>query len=484
MGYYLADKGRMLLEQRVGYRPTAVNRLARVARRRPLAYYLGAIAAVWAVATAAAAAAGWILGIVRAMGSGTYLLTLGMAGAAASQFAVSMVNWLCTLIVRPRFIPRLDFSKGIPPEHRTLVAIPAMLSSDLTVRRLVEQLEIAYLANEDENLLMALVTDFPDADQPTRPDDRELLDLAKAEIARFNTVYRQGRAGSFYLLHRPRRFNPQEGVWMGWERKRGKLADLNTLLRTGAAAAFSSIVGDLSRLASVQYVITLDTDTGLPPGAGQELVGCMAHPLNQPKIDPDTRVVVEGYAVLQPRVAVTIADAARSLFSRLCAGDPGIDPYTREVSDIYQDIFGQGSFIGKGIYDVRAFDGAVTGRFPENRVLSHDLIESCFARSGLVNDIELLEGFPSRLLADASRRHRWIRGDWQIAAWLWPRIPAAEGKLPNPLSALSRWKIFDNLRRSTMPAFLLAFLVLGWCIGAGLCDLLDALGALRSCSCP
>jgi hypothetical protein len=249
---------------------------------------------------------------------------------------------------------------------------------------------------------------------------------------------------------------------MGEERKRGKLASLNELLRTGSSKAFGLMVGDLSRLASVRYVITLDTDTRLPPHVGRELVGCMAHPLNWPEIDPATHTVVQGYALLQPRVGVTIHEASRSLFSRLLAGDAGIDPYTRQTSDVYHDVFARGSFIGKGIYDVEAFQSALGGRFPPNRVLSHDLIEGCFARSGLVNDVELFEGVPAGLLGDMKRRHRWIRGDWQIAAWLWPRVPTAQGREANPLDGLSRWKIFDNLRRSLAPAFLLTFLSAGW----------------------
>ena len=253
------------------------------------------------------------------------------------------------------------------------------------------------------------------------------------------------------------------------------MAALNRLLRTGAADAFSATIGDLPQLRSVRYVITLDSDTQLPRDAGRELVGCAAHPLNQAEIDPHSRMVVAGYAVLQPRVTATMPEAHRSRFSRLAAGDAGIDPYTLQTSDLYHDLFGQGSFIGKGIYDVEAFESACEGRFPENRLLSHDLIEGCFARSGLVNDVELFEGVPSRLLVDMNRRHRWIRGDWQIASWLGDRVPTLQGNGANPLSGLSRWKILDNLRRSLTPVLLLGFLVLGWLLApalAGTCTLL------------
>ena len=264
------------------------------------------------------------------------------------------------------------------------MAVPSLLSSEQGVRDLVAQLEQRYLANRDANLLFALLTDFPDAQREELPDDRPLLALARSEIGRLNDRYCRGRPTVFYLLHRPRRWNQREGVWMAEERKRGKLAALNRLVQTGDGEAFSVTVGDLARLSSVRYVITLDTDTRLPRDSGRKLVGCMAHPLNCPQIDLRTRRVVKGHAVLQPRVGVPLSEANRTLFSRMSASDAGIDPYTRQTSDAYQDVFGQGSFMGKGIYDVSAFSAVLEGRFPDNRVLSHDLIEGCYARSGLM----------------------------------------------------------------------------------------------------
>jgi len=377
--------------------------------------------------------------------------------------------------VPPRPMMRLDFSAGIPTEYRTLVAIPALLTSERPVRDLVAQLELRYLANQDDNLWFALLSDFPDADRETVAGNPQLLELARTEIERLNERYCANRPGIFYLLHRPRKWNRQQGAWMGEERKRGKLAALNRLLQTGEADAFSTTIGDLSQLRSVRYVITLDSDTRLPRDAGRELVGCAAHPLNQAEIDPHSRMVIAGYAVLQPRVTAAMPEAHRSHFSRLVAGDAGIDPYTLQTSDLYHDLFGQGSFIGKGIYDVKAFESVCEGRFPKNRLLSHDLIEGCFARSGLINDVELFEGVPSRLLVDMKRRHRWIRGDWQIASWLGDRVPMLRGTGANPLSELSRWKILDNLRRSVTPVLLWSFLVLGWLLApalAGTCTLL------------
>ena len=475
VGYYLVDRGRTVLEAEIGYRPAWHAALGRFVGRAPLASYLGALLLVWLFTVIAAGALGVRLEVVRIAGPAAALLLLALFAGAAGQFAVSLVNWLCSLMVPPRPMMRLDFSAGIPAEHRTLVAVPALLTSERTVRDLVEQLELRYLANQDDNLWFALLSDFPDADQEILPGDRRLLELARREIERLNERYAADRPAMFYLLHRPRKWNRQQGAWMGEERKRGKLAALNRLLQCGESDAFSATIGELPRLRSVRYVITLDSDTQLPPGSGRGLVGCAAHPLNQAEIDPHSGLVVAGHAVLQPRVTVTMAAAHRSRFSRLAAGDAGIDPYTLQASDLYHDLFGQGSFIGKGIYDVAAFQPACEGRFPDNRLLSHDLIEGCFARSGLINDVELFEGVPSRLLVDMDRRHRWIRGDWQIASWFGNRVPTLRGHAANPLSGLSRWKILDNLRRSLTPALLLSFLVLGWLLApalAGPCTLL------------
>ena len=306
VGYYLVDRGRAALEAGIGYRPTWLMALGRFVGRAPLASYLGAILFVWLLTVIAAAVLGVRLEMVRIAGPAAALLLLALFAGAAGQFAVSLVNWLCTLLVPPRPMMRLDFSAGIPAEHRTLVAVPALLTSERTVRDLVEQLELRYLANQDDNLWFALLSDFPDADQETLAGDPRLLELARTEIERLNERYCADRPGIFYLLHRPRKWNRQQGAWMGEERKRGKLAALNRLLQTGEADAFSATIGDLPQLRSVRYVITLDSDTQLPRDAGRELVGCAAHPLNQAEIDPHSRVVVAGYAVLQPRVTATM----------------------------------------------------------------------------------------------------------------------------------------------------------------------------------
>src|SRR5208283_4818970 len=277
-------------------------------------------------------------------------------------------------------------------------------------------------------------------------------------------------ASVFYLFHRPRRWNAQARIWMGHERKRGKLADLNLLLRGGDMGRFSLIVGATAILSQVKYVITLDTDTQLPRDAARQFVGAMAHPLNtarfaEPGKDSSREVVTSGHGILQPRVSVSLPCTNRSRYARLYGGEPGIDQYTRTVSDVYQDVFDQGSFIGKGIYDVDAFERTLRGRFPANRILSHDLLEGCYARSGLLSDVELYEDFPARYSVDVARRRRWVRGDWQLVGWLRRRVKGSEGRSEaNPLSMLSQWKIFDNLRRSLVPAALTLLLLLGWSV--------------------
>jgi len=284
-----------------------------------------------------------------------------------------------------------------------------------------------------------------------------------------NKKYLSAGQNLFFLFHRPRRWNASEKLWMGYERKRGKLMEFNALLRGRARDCFSEIVGTPTILPGIKYVITLDTDTQLPREAARQLVGTMAHPLNRPVFDAAHGTVRDGYSILQPRVGVSLPSARRSWFVRLFAGDAGIDPYTREVSDVYQDVFREGSFIGKGIYDVDAFERAMAGRFPENTILSHDLLEACHARSALVCDVEFYEEFPSRYNVDVDRRHRWIRGDWQITQWLLPRVPGTDARrIANPLSVLSQWKIFDNLRRSLVPIALLLLLLGSWLLEPGL----------------
>ncbi|HAL92510.1 MAG TPA: cyclic beta 1-2 glucan synthetase, partial [Verrucomicrobia bacterium] len=450
VGYFLMDLGRYELETRIGCRFPLRRRFARRLSRHTLGFYLSALAATTVLL--AAAPSTWLRGVGPGWAVG---LWIAVALLVASKPAFALVNWLATLLVPSRFLPSLDFSKGIPPEHRTIVVVPTFLGPPTSSARLLEDLEIRHLANKSPNLLFALLTDFPDADAEELPTDRAWIDAALRGVRRLNARHASQGEPIFFLLHRPRVWNPSEGKWMGRERKRGKLEDFNRLAVEGRTAAFSVIEGDPDALRSVRYAITLDTDTQLPPGSACRMAGAMAHLLNRPHLDPAQRIVVRGYAVLQPRLAVSLTSAHQSIFSRLHAGEVGIDPYTREVASVYPDFFGQGQFVGKGIYDIQTFHAATGGRFPDNRILSHDLIEGCHARCGFLSDVELVENEPSRVLVDANRRHRWTRGDWQIASWLFPRAPGPDGRaVPNPLGRLARWMIFDNLRRSLVPAAL------------------------------
>ncbi len=385
------------------------------------------------------------------------VLLLAILAIPLSQIALAVVNSLATRFVPPSRLPRMDFSKGLPDDCRCFVVVPTLILSQAGVEKLLERIEIHHLANRDRNLLFALLTDF--SDSPTqRTESDKLIDLCAQGIRALNARYGSGGRGPFFLFHRPRQWNPAEGVWMGRERKRGKLDDFNDYL-LGRADAFEIKVGDLTQVNGIRYIITLDTDTQLPRDTARELAAAMAHPLNRPVLDK-SNVVREGYAILQPRVSISMESALRSRLANLYSGQTGLDPYTRAVSDVYQDLFRLASYTGKGIYDLNAFAQATRGRFPDNTLLSHDLIEGEHARVGLISDIEVIDDFPATYEAFSKRKHRWVRGDWQIAPWLLPVVPDSQWHWSsNPLSLLSRWKIFDNLRRSLYEVSLVAFCV-------------------------
>jgi len=459
VGYFLVGAGRRTLERTVGVRWPVRMRLERLVVLHPVGYYLGSVTVVTALLTAGVLLAGWRLGAAPvSLAVFAPLLVLGF-----SQFAVAVVNWLSSVLTGPRLLPRLDYSSGIPPESRTMVVMPTLVADAEAADHLLEALELHFLANRDGNLHFALLTDFPDAATETLPTDGKLREALRDGITGLNRKYGSSQLGIFYLFHRPRLWNPSEDRWMGYERKRGKIAQFNGVIRGDPPEAFSDLIGDPAMLPSVRFVITLDTDTQLPRNSARLLTATLAHPLNRPRFDESKGVVVEGYGILQPRVSVSLAGANRTLYSRLFSGEVGIDPYTRGISDVYQDVFEEGSFIGKGIYDVDAFERALGGRFPANKVLSHDLIEACHVRSALVTDVELFEDYPSRYDTDMKRRHRWIRGDWQIAGWLRRRVAGpGPGRQDNPISTLSQWKIFDNLRRSLVPPALLLLVLGSW----------------------
>ena len=466
VGYYLVDEGLTQTRDAVSGLGSARKPLRLRSRKVPLLAYLWPtvfIAAVFALALVSQ------LGETSLRGVTPWLVML-LGLIAFSELGIALVNWVATRMVAPQPLPRLDFSKGIPATARTLVVVPSMLGSIEAVDGLIEGLEVRFLANRGPHLHFALLTDFLDAAQQTVPGDEPVLAYAIDQMQRLNARYSPERGDLFFLFHRARQWNPREGVWMGYERKRGKLAALNRLLRASAQEraaheSFMQVVGATEVLSNVRFVITLDTDTRLPRDAAREFVGTLAHPLNRARFDERLRRVTRGYGILQPSVGSSMSGRVASRYARMFGSEPGIDPYTRTVSDVYQDLFGEGSFVGKGIYDVDAFEYALDGRFPENRILSHDLLEGCYARAGLVSDVWLFEDYPSRYAADVKRRYRWIRGDWQLLPWLLPWVPRMQGGIErNPLSWLSRGKLMDNLRRSLVPAVTTALLLLGWAI--------------------
>ncbi|MGV8940608.1 MAG: GH36-type glycosyl hydrolase domain-containing protein [Lysobacter sp.] len=459
VGYYLVDDGRASLEHALSARPTVDASLRKTARRIPLLAYTVPMALIVVFFTQ-----GLVVEAEKFASGDGLLWLIGLLGVIAfSELGVACVNWGATLLASPRTLPRMDYSEGIPESARTVVAVPTMFGSVETIQGLLEALEVRFLANRDRHLHFVLLGDFFDADQQVLPKDGALLAAGRQEIEALNARYANGHGDIFFLFHRPREWNPRERTWMGRERKRGKLSALNGFLRNGIREPFLSIVGNTDALRDVRYVITLDTDTKLPRDTARQLVGTLAHPLNRAGFDPQRRVVTRGYGILQPRVGISMSGQASSWYARLYGSEPGIDPYTRAVSDVYQDLFSEGSFVGKGIYDIDAFETALDDRIPPNRVLSHDLLEGCYARAGVVSDVQLYEDYPSRYAVDVKRRQRWIRGDWQLLPWLLPWVRRADGRFErNPLSMLSRGKLVDNLRRSLVPAAITALLVLGW----------------------
>jgi cyclic beta-1,2-glucan synthetase len=463
VGYHLIDEGRRELEVDVAYRP----RLARRARRFLFAHatvlYLGPIALLTAALLTATATYARDGGASRAAEAGLLLLFLIPAAEIAIALAQRVTAWL----IPPRRLSRLDFSLGLPDDARTMVIVPTLLSSTDAVAALLEHVEVLALGNLDPHIHFAILSDFTDADAPDRPEDEAILTAARTGIEALNRRFGAEHRDRFFLFHRARRWNAREHVWMGWERKRGKIEEFNRLLRGAGDTSFSVQVGELAILPSVRYCITLDTDTRLPRDAAKALVGIIAHPLNRPRFDARVGRVMNGYGILQPRVSVTTASAAGSLFARTYAGHTGVDPYTTAVSDVYQDLFNEGIFTGKGLYDVDAFVASLHGRVPENALLSHDLFEGLYARTALVTDVEVVDDYPSSVLAHTRRQHRWVRGDWQILWWLLPFVPTRAGLERNRLPIVARWKILDNLRRSVMAPATVAALLLGWCVLPG-----------------
>jgi|CXWL01.1.fsa_nt_gi cyclic beta-1,2-glucan synthetase len=466
VGHHLIGPGRAALEIDLDHRPGLRERLHRFGFAHATAAYLGGIGLLTGLGVVAAylyASRFDAAGGRGVMATAAALLAL----LPASELAVLIVQRVVAALVPPRRLPRLDFSDGVPEGARTLVVVPVLIGSVAEVERLLAHLEVQALGNLDPQIHYAVLSDFRDARTPTVDGDAAILAAAVAGIEALDRRYQPTGNGRFLLLHRDRQWNPAEGVFMGWERKRGKLEELNRLLRGATDTSFTVRIGELAVLPTVRYVLTLDADTRLPRGVASTLIGIMAHPLNRPVVDTQLRRVTAGYGILQPRVSVNLTSAAGSLFARVYSGHTGVDPYTTAVSDTYQDLFGAGSFTGKGLYDVDAFQATVGWRVPENALLSHDLFEGLYARTGLVSDVEVVDDYPANVLAHARRQHRWVRGDWQILAWLFPVVPTPNGFARNHLPLISQWKILDNLRRSLIAPGLAAYFVAAWVLLPG-----------------
>ncbi|CAN5334023.1 glucoamylase family protein [soil metagenome] len=479
IGYYLVGDGYRKFAKSIRYKMPLGERI-RLRLARQTIWYIIPILLHTAVLMA-------ILWLVTDAISESFLISttvLLVSFFPALDLSVSAVNRYFAFFLPPRRLPKMDYRDQIPDHSRTLVVVPTLFSSPDDVKDQIEKLEIRSLANPHPGLQFAILSDFHDAKSKELKGDETILETAKKEIAELNEKYSSRYGDKFYLMQRERLWNESEDVWMGWERKRGKLEELNMLLcNPSVETSYKTISGDFQdsiRKAQVNFVITLDSDTKLPPDSAVHLIRTIAHPLNRAWYDADKNRITKGYAIVQPLISIPPSSAHKTWFSRIFSGNVGLDPYSTVVSDIYQDLAGEAVFTGKGIYDVQAFHKVLRNRFPENRILSHDLIESAHLRTGLATDIELFDDYPTTYLGFSKRNHRWTRGDWQIAAWLFSCVPGENGSEKNQINLLSRWKIFDNLRRSLSPFFLTLFFIAGcfFLPGAALIWTLAAFGIL------
>lgn len=463
VGYYLISDGRKNLEQQLGARNNGAKAISGILKEHPYLVYFGSIMTITLLIMSV------ILGFVAAkIMVPALLLVVGLILLVpVSDISINIVNFIVSHACKPVVLPKLELRDGIGRENSTMVIIPTLLPNTARVQELLEKLEVYYLANKDDNLYYALVGDFKDSDVQEEDEDSAIVERALKGIQELNRRYGKDRT-IFYFFHRQRQYNAAQGQWMGWERKRGAIVEFNDLIMGAEDTSYKVLSVESGKIPSVKYIITLDADTNLHMGAARRLIGTMSHPLNKPVIDRDKGIVVRGHGILQPRIGVSIDSANKTLFSRIFAGQGGIDPYTTAVSDVYQDLFGEGIFTGKGIYHLETFQTLLRDRIPENSILSHDLLEGSYLRAGLVTDIELIDGYPARYNSFSMRQHRWVRGDWQLLPWLAGKVRDRVGQLgDNPLNALSKWKIVDNLRRSMLNPSLCLLILLGFAVLPG-----------------
>lgn len=473
VGYYLIGKGTCELEKEIGYEKNFIKGVVERIKEHPAFLYFGFIALI----TLLMSVYGMKHSFYNAVNYGAAMAII--AGLAlfipATDIAVNIVNWVLSRAIKPSLLPKLDLQEGIPEEYAAMVVIPALLSDENRARELIDNLEVYYLANREKNLYFSIAGDYKDAPNKEMAGDKKIVEAALSRITELNEKYsgknedgEKDTPDIFYFFHRHRQFNEKQNKWMGWERKRGALLEFNEVLLGSKSTSYSIMSHDMSKLPKVKYVITLDADTILPLGTAKKLIGTMAHPLHKPVIDEKRGIVTDGYGLLQPRIGFDIESVNKSLFSRIFAGEEGIDPYASAISDVYQDLFGEGIFTGKGIYDLEIFQKLLKDAIPDNTVLSHDLLEGSYVRVGLATDLEFIDGYPSKLNSYAMRLHRWVRGDWQLLPWLRSRTKDRRGNIiKNPLSLISKWKILDNLRRSLVAPSLMLLIALGFSVLPG-----------------
>jgi cyclic beta-1,2-glucan synthetase len=466
VGYWLIGRGRAAFVEEFGGTHARFHRLKRIAEtHRGELYLAGLLLAIGAAMVLPGVYLWWA-------GATSEVWALGMALAflPATILGITLVHWLVTLTIPPRVLPKMDFEAGIPSEFATAVVMPILVGRAEEVPAVLERLEIHRLANPDPGLRFVILSDLADADVERRPGDAAIETALINGVEHLNQRHAHpNENGPFHLLHRVRRFNPAQNCWMGWERKRGKLEQFNMLAMGETVEDFAVHAGDTSKLVGLRFVVTLDADTQAPQGCVAKLVGALAHPLNRACVDPDTGRILSGYTIVQPRVEISPVSARSSIFARLFTGDTSIDIYSQAVSDVYQDLFGSGIFIGKGIYDIQAFQACLDNRIPENALVSHDLFEGIHGAVAFASDIVLYETFPTGYVEYMHRWHRWVRGDWQLLPWLFSRTVKGRDRRAgiNRLTPLDRWKILDNLRRSLLPVGILALVAAGWFVLPG-----------------
>ncbi|MDW8800047.1 glucoamylase family protein [Clostridium sp. A1-XYC3] len=453
VGYYIIDEGVECLKRKIDYKEKGIKSIRSLFIKANVSFYIRGIVLGTVILTVLLT----YLSSLREtyMESWRYVVIAIVALVPCSEIVISILNWSINKLIPPRFIPKIEFENGIPEEFSTIVVIPTLLNDESKVKALVKDLEVYYLANKENNMYFSILGDFKDSHREHEEDDTVITESALKLIEELNKKYCKDDNNIFYFFNRYRQFNKKENLWLGWERKRGKLIEFGALIRGDKNTSYNVVSSDISNLQKVKYIITLDADTKLPRDSAKRLIGAMAHILNRPYVDAERKKVLRGHGLMQPRISVGTLSANKTLFSKVFSGETGIDVYTTAISDVYQDLFDEGIFTGKGIYDVDVFNQLLKDEIPENAVLSHDLLEGSYVRAALVTDIELIDGYPAYYNSSSKRLHRWVRGDWQLIPWLFKKTS---------LNRLSKWKIFDNLRRSLLAPSIITLTIIALAI--------------------